>query len=374
MKFFLFLCILISLVFNSFSQISIENKDSTERRTLLIDCNRNLKVFGCNFIPSTAVNQIEMWEAKTFDTATIAKELGYASSLGMNVVRVYLHDLVFYKDPDGFLNRIDLFLKIAHRFNLKTLLVFFDSCWDPYPHIGKQPLPMPGIHNSRWVQSPGYYSLRDTMQYKRLAVYLKSVVRKFRFDSRIFGWDVWNEPDFDNNLTKYYKDLPNKSFYVLPLLKMSFDWIRSENPSQPLTSALWNGTWSDEGSLSSIEKVQIAQSDIISFHCYQNAFELEKKIRCLQKYGKTVLCTEYLARSVGSTFEDCLPVFVKYNIGAINWGLVSGKTQTIYPWDSWRNKYMTEPSIWLHDIFKQDGTPFCEDEIRQIKRIIFNYY
>ena len=68
---------------------------------------------GCNFIPSTASNQFEMWQVDTFDPATIARELNWASQIGMNCVRVFLHDLVWQADPEGFKSRIDRFLQIA---------------------------------------------------------------------------------------------------------------------------------------------------------------------------------------------------------------------------------------------------------------------
>ncbi len=46
---------------------------------------------GSNFQPSTAINQLEMFQAETFDTAAINRELGWAQGLGFNVMRVYLH-------------------------------------------------------------------------------------------------------------------------------------------------------------------------------------------------------------------------------------------------------------------------------------------
>src|SRR5438876_1683884 len=68
---------------------------------------------GCNFIPSTAINQLEMWQADTFDTKTIDRELGWAAGLGMNTVRVFLHDLAYEADPTGFKKRVTEFLDIA---------------------------------------------------------------------------------------------------------------------------------------------------------------------------------------------------------------------------------------------------------------------
>ncbi len=318
---------------------------------------------GCNFIPSSAINELEMWQAETFDTTTINRELAWAQSIGMNTVRVFLHDLLYQQDPKGFLQRIDIFLQIAKRHNIKALLVLFDSCWDPFPATGKQREPKPHVHNSGWVQSPGYNALKDSTQYPRLEKYVEGVVSKFSKDERILGWDVWNEPDNTNNTAYGKVELPDKINYVLPLLQKTFVWSRSVNPSQPLTSGVWAGDWSSTDTLKPIEKLMIEQSDIISFHNYDNAQEFEKRIKWLQQYNRPIICTEYMSRGNGSFFETSLPVAKQYNVGAYNWGLVSGKTQTIYPWDSWEKQYTAEPVLWFHDIFRQDGTPYKQQEV-----------
>jgi hypothetical protein len=329
-------------------------------------------VFGCNFIPSTAINQLEMWQAETFDTATISKELQWAASIGMNTVRVFLHDLAYKEDPAGFLERMDVFLSIANRYHIKTLFVFFDSCWDPYPTTGKQPEPTPFRHNSHWVQSPGANALKDAAEYPRLETYVKAVVKRFAADQRVFGWDVWNEPENGNEGTYSKVELPNKNSYVLKLMRQAFGWARSQHAKQPLTSAVWKfyENWTPAYQLDSIEKVQVENSDILSFHYYGKAADLEKRIVWLQQFGKQIVCTEYLARSYGSTFETSLPVFVKYAVGAMNWGLVSGKTQTIYPWQSWSKAFTSEPAVWHHDIFKKDGIPYREKEVDFIKSLM----
>lgn len=324
---------------------------------------------GCNFTPSTAINQLEMWQAPSFDTATIDRELGWAAGLGMNTIRVYLHDLLYQQDAEGFLARMDLFLQIAARHHIKPLFVLFDSCWDPFPKTGKQRAPKPHVHNSGWVQNPGYHALKDPAQYPRLETYVKGVVGRFANDARILGWDVWNEPDNTNNSSYGKQELPDKARYVLPLLQQSFEWARSVSPSQPLTSAVWQGNWSDDSHLKPIEKVQLEQSDIISFHNYEAPQELEKCIKWLQRYERPILCTEYMARGNGSTFAGSLPVMKKYNVGAWCWGLVDGKTQTIYAWDSWKKTYTSEPVLWFHDVFRKDGTPYKQEETALIKSL-----
>lgn len=324
---------------------------------------------GCDFIPSTAINQLEMWQAATFDTATIDRELGWAASIGMNTVRVYLHDLLYKEDADGFFNRMDQFLQIASRHHIKPLFVLFDSVWDPFPKSGPQRAPKPHVHNSGWVQNPGKEALLDSAQYPRLEAYTKGVVGRFANDGRVLGWDIWNEPENMNN-EEYRKSEPvNKAEIVMMLMKQAFEWARSVGVQQPLTAGLWSGEWSSPDSLKPIEKAMIEESDVISFHNYDNAASFEKDIVDLQQYGRPLLCTEYMARGNNSTFEGSLPVAKKYNVGAYNWGLVDGKSQTIYPWDSWKKTYTGEPDVWFHDIFRKDGTPYRKAETDLIKRL-----
>lgn len=324
---------------------------------------------GSNFNPSTAINQLEMWQAASFDTATIARELGWAEGIGMNTARVYLHDLLWVQDSLGFLDRMDTFLEIAQRHDIKPMFVLFDSCWDPFPELGPQREPKPHVHNSGWVQSPGNHALQDSTQYPRLERYVKGVVARFAADQRVLAWDIWNEPDNDTGVSYRHVDLPNKVKYVLPLMTEAFAWARLMNPSQPLTSGVWLGDWSSHEVMKPIQKAQIELSDIISFHNYDNPQEFEKRIQWLQRYDRPILCTEYMARPNGSTFQGFLPIARKYNVAMYNWGLVDGKTQTKYPWDSWEKQYSAEPPVWFHEVFRQDGTPYSQEEVALIKEV-----
>lgn len=324
---------------------------------------------GCDFLPSTAINQLEMFQAETFDTATINRELGWAAGIGMNTVRVYLHDLLHLQDAEGFLNRLDLFLQIADKHKIKPLLVLFDSVWDPFPRLGKQRDPQPGVHNSGWVQNPGKAALLDSTQYPRLEAYTKAVISRFAHDERVLGWDLWNEPENMNN--EHYRKMedPSKPEIVFELLKQVYVWARSQNPQQPITVGLWDGDWSAPEKLKPIETLMVTESDVISFHNYGTPESFEKNILELQRYGRPILCTEYMARGNQSTFEGSLPIAKKYNVAAYNWGLVDGKSQTKYAWDSWKKKYSGEPPIWFHDIFRKDGTPYKQDEVNLIKKL-----
>lgn len=326
---------------------------------------------GSDYIPATAINELEMWEPETFDPQRIDKELGWAESIGLNTLRVFLHDLFWQQDPQGFKQRIDTFLQIADRHHIRPLFVLFDSCWDPNPKLGRQHDPKPGVHNSGWVQSPGASALVDSEQYPRLEAYVKGVVGAFANDKRVLGWDVWNEPDNTNKGSYEQLEPKDKVALVLMLLPRVYDWARSVQPSQPLTSGVWRGRWSKPGRLQPMARIQIEMSDVLSFHNYDKPKEFKKRILWLQKYRRPILCTEYMARKNGSTFQGILPIAKKYQVAAINWGLVAGKTQTYLPWDSWRHPYTDrEPGVWFHEIFRNDGTPYRAEEVSLIKELI----
>ena len=326
-------------------------------------------LLGANFLPSTAINQLEMWQAETFDTATIARELEWAAGIGMNTMRIFLHDLAYLQDPAGFMERIEIFLGICARLGIRPLFVLFDSCWDPYPHTGRQHAPAPFLHNSGWVQSPGADALQDPKEHARLEQYVKTMVARFGKDKRVLGWDVWNEPD-NPNTSSYGRFEPyNKVELVHNLLEKVFAWTRSAQPEQPVTAGIWIGNWSHHDSLRPIEKLMIESSDIISFHNYDSGAEFEKRVQQLQRYNRPLLCTEYMSRGNGSTFEGSAPVAKKHKVGAYNWGLVSGKSQTIFPWDSWQKRYTAEPGLWFHDVFRPDGTPYNKKETDLLKKL-----
>jgi hypothetical protein len=325
---------------------------------------------GSNYIPANAINELEMWQADTFDPKRIDLELGWAEAIGLNTMRVFLHDLLWQQDAAGFQKRIDTFLQIAAKHHIKPLFVLFDSCWDPEPRLGKQHAPRPGIHNSGWVQSPGAKALQDPAQYPRLEAYVKGVVGAFAKDDRILGWDIWNEPDNGNGGS--YKDLEpkNKNDLVIALLPQAFMWARAAHPTQPLTSGVWKDDWSVPEKLGPGPKIQLEMSDVISFHSYDKPEVFEKRVLSLQQYHRPLICTEYMARGNASTFQGTLPIAKKYNVAAINWGLVAGKTQTYLPWDSWQHPYTDrEPAVWFHEIFRSDGTPYSAEEIAFIKQI-----
>lgn len=304
---------------------------------------------GCNFIPSTAVNQLEMWQAGTFDPETIDRELGWAAAIGFNTMRVFLHDIAWQTDPEGFKRRIEQYLGIATRHGILTLFVLLDDCWNTEPQAGTQPEPVPGVHNSGWVQSPGSRRVTDPGSWPGLESYVKDILRTFAADPRVLMWDLYNEPG--NN------QLEEKS---LPLLRAAFEWARAADPQQPLTSGVWFEN-------KPITECQLDASDVITFHHYADVAGLREQIRRLTAFGRPVACTEYMARTRASRFATHLPVFKEERIGCYNWGLVSGKTQTIYPWGSPQGT--PEPEVWFHDILRADGRPFDPAEVVLIKQL-----
>jgi len=328
---------------------------------------------GSNYVPKSAINQLEMWQETTFNPAEIDQELTWAERLGMNTMRVFLHDLLWQQDAADFQKRINEFLAIASRHHIRPMFVLFDSCWDPLPHLGPQHPPTPGVHNSGWVQSPGAKALADVNQYPRLKSYVQGLVRAFARDDRILAWDVWNEPGSDNAGSYTQEELPakDKTARVTELLPQVFAWAREANPMQPLTSGVWAVDNSPDGAdLGELQQIQLRESDIVTFHNYSWPEYFKRQIAWLKKYNRPVLCTEYMARSVGSTFDTVLPIAKQENVGAINWGLVAGKTQTYLPWDSWQHPYvLDQPPVWFHEVLRPDGTPYRQAEADLIRQL-----
>ena len=325
------------------------------------------RLLGANYIPASAVNQLEMFQQATYDPQRIDAELDMAHRLGLNTVRVFLHDLLWTQDRHGFLRRLMQFVTIAARHAIKPLFVFFDSCWDPHPKAGPQHAPVPGVHNSGWVQSPGADRLGDPRYRGVLQDYVTGVLTQFRSDARILGWDLWNEPD---NPADVYRavERPDKFGLVADLLPQVFDWARAVDPVQPLTSGVWQGAWADPARRSPIAGIQLDQSDVISFHSYADPVAFEGRIAELAPMQRPILCTEYLARTLGSSVEGVLPVAVRHGVAAFNWGLVAGKTQTYLPWDSWDHPNPA-PAQWFSDLLQADGRPYRESEVRALRGV-----
>ncbi|RXK68314.1 1,4-beta-xylanase [Stenotrophomonas sp. MA5] len=328
---------------------------------------------GANYTTSNAINQLEMFQAETFDPAAIDRELRWAhEQFGMNTMRVYLHDLLWQQDPQGLLKRIDTFLSIAEKNGIRPMLVLFDSCWDPDPVLGPQRRPIPGVHNSGWVQSPSRHMLVDRANDAHFQAYVEGVIGHFANDTRVLAWDLWNEPDNPGGGNYMDKQLPGEQERIAELLPKIFDWARAKKPVQPLTSGVWIGDdWSPgAASLTAIQRTQLEQSDVITFHNYEQPEAFVARIAQLRRYGRPLICTEWLARGAGSNVDTILPIARRENIGMINWGFVDGAIQTRFPWDSWQRPYTMEaPTVWFHDLLKADGTPYRAREAELFRRL-----
>lgn len=330
---------------------------------------------GCNFLPSTAINQLEMFQPADYDRnrAVLERELDWAAGLGMNTLRVFLHDLLWTTDADGFLRRLEDFLDLCAARRIQPLLVFFDACHRPEPQPGVQPAPTPGIHNPGWAQSPRVSLLVEPARWAVLERYVKDILRRHGADPRILGWDLYNEPcngGFDGNLTK--------AGASAQLVGEVFAWAREAAPSQPLTVGVWSPPdpleTHDEDKLDEpkrhllrAQRLALAHSDIVSFHNYGPPDSLAAHADRLLALGRPVWCTEYMARTCGSFFATCLPVLHERRVGAFNWGFVSGKSQTIFPWRT--PEGAPEPELWFHDILRADGTPFDPVDVATLRRL-----
>lgn len=308
---------------------------------------------GCDYIPSNAINQIEMWSADTYSRDLIAKELDWARGIGFNTLRVYLSSVVYENDPEGLKERMDDFLGICSDNFIRPLFVFLDDCWNAESAYGKQPEPKSGIHNSGWVRDPSDALRADTLSlYPKLERYVKDILSSFADDDRVLMWDLYNEPGNSG-----YGDSS------LPLLRKVFEWAQEVRPSQPLTCGVWNHD------LKLTSAFMLANSDITSYHNYNGDMANQRNaIDTLKAYGRPLVCTEYMARTLGCTFQNTMPLLKENNVGAINWGFVAGKTNTIFAWSD-PMPGAVEPDVWFHDIFRQDGTPYSQEEIDVIKSL-----
>lgn len=333
-------------------------------------------LIGCNFIPSSAINPIEMWAADTFDTRTIEKELRWASEIfSINSLRVYLHFAPFEENPSKFIENIQTFLHIADTFSMNVLFVLFDDCWRPVYSTGEQPKPKIGRHNHYWVQNPGRRERGDRTLWPRLQEYVTVVVSSFASDRRILGWDVWNEPgNFHHGLK------------TLPLMAAAVSWVRSCRPSQPVTIGVYAGYEME------MNRFQLCNSDFISFHYYGNVVDTRATLLAMRAVSgrRPLVCTEYLARTLDSTPAKILPLFNEFDAGSYGWGLVEGKTNTIWPWDykpprrqppTWRSylpdvlaasgeheRFQSYPAVWFHDLLYRNGSVYDTADVAAMRQ------
>ena len=323
-------------------------------------------LMGCNFAPSTAGNQLEMWQVETWDPGTIDTELGWAADLGMNSVRVFLHDLMWAHEGEAFLDRVDEFLAIADSHGITTMLVLFDGVWHPNPKLGLQSDPKVGVHNSMWLQSPGAEILSDKSRWGDLKEYVQAVVGRFGSDGRVDVWDLFNEPDQTNAISYPSLEITNKTAVVDDLLNRIFDWCSELDPIQPLTAGVFLGINGAPEKVSKLNRTMLSRSDVISFHSYSAEKKLVGTIEHLAKYDRPLLCTEWMARTLGSPVQ-LIDVLADKKVSAWSWGLVDGRSQTKYSWTSWVKRPTEDSDKWFHDLLHPDGTPYRASEAQKLR-------
>jgi hypothetical protein len=329
---------------------------------------------GFNFLPSGAVNFLEMWRGLTFEPSAIDRELGWAAAIGFNALRTNLHYLDWLWDRDGLVERVDRFLEIAARHGFSVMLCLFDDCEfsGEDPRWAPQPAPRPGIHNSRAIGSPGRALVGRSEEWPYLRGYVQDLVSCFGTDPRVTVWDLYNEPGnrmiFPDAISQreHCASLEPAS---QALMRASFAWAREAAPIQPLTVAAWRiGPIGGEAYAHPIDRDALALSDVISFHAYCSLAQLCFLCEALLGFGRPVFCTEWMARGVESRITDQLPYFREHKIGAFQWGLVRGRTQTHLPWPG----IGVEPGgeEWFHDILTEEGEPYCPIEVETIRRLV----
>lgn len=336
-------------------------------------------ICGFNFIPSSAVNFLEMWHPESFDLPTIERELGWAGEIGFNAIRVNLHSLVWEHDRAGLLDRLDRLMGVAARAGMTTVPCLFDDCGfgGAEPVFGPQPDPVPGVHNSRAVASPGRNVVIDPIRRAELEAYVRDVIGTFRSDPRVLFWDLYNEPgnrmEFGaGGFSRYGGHLEE---HALQLMEHAFAWARAEAPEQPLTVAAWTTPVPGEDAhpyQTEVDRTALVQSDIITFHAYWNAAQVERFIDYLSVLDRPMLCTEWMARAVDSRIKDQLQLFHDRKVGCFQWGLVRGRTQTHLPWPAdlvTAHGGSPDRSIWFHDLLYEDGRPYDPGEIEKIRTL-----
>ncbi len=346
---------------------------------------------GCNYLPANAINQIEMWQESTWSPEVIEKELDIAQGIGMNLLRVYLHDMVWADDAKGLYKRMDQFLDICEERGMRVCFVFFDDCHHAWPKLGEQPLPVRAYHNSGWVNSPArelalrYADGKATKaEIKDLKGYVQKTMKRFAKDPRVAMWEVYNEPGQGNSsgetndANSFIGDGSNR------LLLDSWRWAREVAPTQPITAPT-NGCVGKRNIA-----INRANSDILSLHAYGTADEMRAMIADHQGDNRPVFVSEWLARNRNNVFES-LPLMKEMNAANACWGFVAGKSGTIWPWSTRQKEgsrearnlreereagnvikpgdTFPEPKVWHHDLFRIDGTPYDQKEIDVFKKL-----
>jgi len=288
-------------------------------------------VRGVVFVPTKSVNEAQQWDE--YDPALNDRELHYASVYGFNCVRVYLHYYIYLKNKEALLRNIEDFLQRADQYGIKTEFVFFDDCWNQpeealrLPNY-KYPAPLPGVHNSRWLVSPGEEVRKHYADHRdRLKAYVQDIVNAHKADPRIAFWETYNEP--------------GKSPETRQLLADAQAWIHETGTKIPVTAT-------------GRDFAGAPYSDFLSWHEYGG-----------YSYTGTpeALCTECMNR-----LEQSIPGIVEHfrdKTGFIIWEFGIGRDNCRFTWDENRDHpRKDETPKPFHGMIYPDGHPWSMDDAK----------
>lgn len=338
-------------------------------------------ICGFNYLPSSAVNFADLWQQAHFDADLIHKELCWAQDIGFNALRINLSYVVWQQEGEAYLNTIDRFLALAAQCGLKVVLCLFDDCAfsGKVAVYGPQPAPVAGVHNSQAVGSPGREQVLDAANWPAFERYVKTIISRFATDPRLLFWDLYNEPG--NRMifqagayAQADERLPAAS---LQLMRDCFRWAREVGSSHPVTVAAWDVpypfTQAEAAYQTAVDRLALELSDLVSFHGYCNHQQMAALIEQLtiKAAGRPLFCTEWMARHIGSQINDQLPLFHQHQIGAFNWGLVRGRTQTHLPWPFLQQNGVVpmDNEYWFHDLLTESGEAYDPHELAKIRAL-----
>ena len=81
-------------------------------------------------------------------------------------------------------------------------------------------------------------------------------------------------------------------------------------------------------------------SDVITFHSYDQPDAARGAHPAAEGYNRPIDLHGVHGARQRQHLQAVAADRKKHKVGAINWGLVQGKTQTHLPWDSWQRPYV----------------------------------
>jgi len=286
------------------------------------------QVRGANYIASYARNAAEVWSK--FDPEILDRELGYAQSLGLNSVRVWLDYWPYEADPTLMLSRLEHFLKLCDKHELQVMLVLFDSCATKTEEQLQKKEQTVDPHWKHWAANPGYRYL-DPEHWKPLEAYVKAIVGAHLNDPRVQAWDVMNEPWAGQLWSN-----PQRKPVVTRFVRHFCEVVNDLKPQAPITVGV-----------TFLERAEMVEDlvEVISFHRYLGPdpkkwkAHLEEANQYSKQKGKPILLTEWGYPTWGAQryakrimtggeqakfYREILPVMTHAQVGWYVFDLVMG--------------------------------------------------